>query len=509
VLDTLYPQRSPSGTIAAIVRLTTPELAEWVKSGRFVESPDGERLVALPIGDEKERRSLADKALENEDGVAAIYLLAPRNEEEEANISLVKLGSALRMCFLPSESSKILREAIFRQSKDAQAWYELGRTKIIEREWLEAAEAMEKALEFGVIQEELARYYAGVARFHQEHGLRAENHFQRLMWYGMKDSEFQESARDFLETVRQNRDLRGRFGLEIGYDGSALGTSRKYSETEADLSTYGGHFYNGTLELQYFVSREESVAVSLHDHLGFKVYRETELADLGAMKNNLYLNIELHPKAEIASGVMLNSATGRIGFENTIVGGARSLETIYAEGGVGFGGVKWQPEVWFRHFLSIDPNPQHIYLLDPITGSPDSATDMSNAGRSLRLVVRPLVEGHWDLRSQLELGQRWSFRNVLNDRVVNGWWLGLENQARYAVGPRLAAIGDFNYRQVKQSGPRTAPFLSRRELGLGINYHQTAQFSYGGNWMRVERSGSREADVGSWDSVGVSSQWSF
>lgn len=508
-LESVAPRRAPTGTLSAIIRLTTPELGEWVKSGTF-EFPEEAEDGFVPAGlSDQEIRALAEKALASEDGVLAIYLLAPRRDEDAGNAPLVKLGAALRMSFLAAESKKILLEAIFRQSKDPQAWYELGRTLLLEEEWEEAALAMEKALDLGIESDDLARYYAGVARFRKGDGIKAENHFKWLSWYPMKDEKFRDSAKNFLDEIYQKRDLRGRIALSMGYDTSVLGTTRGYTENVARLPTFGGHFTGATLDLKYDAYADETVEISLGDQFGIKAYRDPGLEDLSLFSNNLFFSIQSHPDAQIYRDIKLRTASARVGFENLVVGGARSLETIYFETSFGLDGVKWTPEFGLRHFLTIDPNPQHIYQLDPITGSPDSPTDLSNAGRSAFVLVQPIDQTKFSLKSKLMVLQRWSFRNVLNDRVINGWSLGVQNEAKYSVTPRLASVTQFGFEQLKQSGTRAKAKLSRGDLSLGLEFNHTAQFYYGGNCSHTERSGDHEGDSGSPSSCSVYSGWSF
>ena len=267
--------------VATSAQYLPENLLKWPEKGAFYLGVPAPKTAAAAT--DQARTFNHDR-----DFVSAIESLAPhwsqvRNTVEGNTV----LAEAYVGLFMFDRATMLLGDAIQLDPSAATPYFVLGSIKLNQKNWRQAARALEAAAKRSYPDQKILNYQLGVAQYHRNIRDRAKSAFTRVRWNG-DDDEISRSARDYLQRLNDDNWYEATTSLGLFYDSSILRVSSlKLALPNGDVRSNYGSGYHGDLRLSFWPYRGDSATAQFTVEADITDYIKPTNSDLAVMKQRI------------------------------------------------------------------------------------------------------------------------------------------------------------------------------------------------------------------------------
>lgn len=246
----------------------------------------------------------------------------------------------------------------------AAPYFMMGRIQLLNRKWHAALESFNSAEARDYPDQQLLRYYQGVAAYNSHRASEANEAFTYVVWDESGNPAVLAAAREFLGHVQSVSwyDLRLRAGLF--YDSNILhSNSLKLSSLNQGLTTNRGAGYEGAAGLSLWPKRTENVKIEMAYDGGKDAYLVHSLSKLAVIQDQFAVNSEF-----LFGGVPEQKWVGfglDLFLHSEAIGGQRALDELGAVFVVG-SQILYNLRFAYEVTNAVDPLPGRNIIVDPI-----------------------------------------------------------------------------------------------------------------------------------------------
>jgi tetratricopeptide (TPR) repeat protein len=456
------PELANFGEIQSLVVATSaqylPEnLLKWPDKGAFYLGVPAPKTPAAAM--DQARTFNHDR-----DFISAIETLAPhwshaRNTSEGNTV----LAEAYVGLFMFDRATMLLGDAIQLDPSAATPYFVMGKIKLNQKHWRQAARAFEAAAKLNYPDQKNLNYQLGVAQYHRNLRNRAKSAFTKVHWNG-DDDEISRSARDYLKRLKDDTWYEATTSLGLFYDSSILRVSSlKLVLPNGDLRSNYGSGYQGDIRLSLWPYRGDSATARFTVEADITDYIKPTNSELSLMKQRIGFDTNLGFGGTRDDRILIFGLGAFAGAET--LGGQKNLTKT------GTNISLWSPKLYDLHAVmersqAIDAAPGRERFVEPIRWELAGSGDYS--------AVLP----YYDVSAGFQAISNLSFK--LGVRVGEGNYrnVSMHNQNFHDSGFRLDSVyepgprGNMNLGFVYNSRkfPNSSDQRSDSSIKLRINW---------------------------------------